>query len=488
MTATKNKSTTRLNIDALETRDMMSVSSVLTGGGVMTVYTNNLDTSVVVENAGAGMVRVRDVGTGSSWVRSGISRVDFVGGNGNDRFVNNVNSLATRAWGQGGNDYLEGYNAVDVFVGGNGNDTLVGYGGNDQMWGGSGNDTLRGMTGDDTLVGDAGNDHIDGGAGTDRMWGGIGNDVMIAIDNATTDVVQGDAGSDALWVDANRTLYFTTLDSTPGLEAGDRLQAVRSFANGADRTLNGDNIADPTAMAGSVQKRFSGPLFSASGPRLSDIDQGGLGDCWLLAGLGAIALDNPTAIRQNVVDFGDGTYGVRLGSQFYRVDGDLPAASLASANPSYAGLGAEGSLWAAIVEKAYAHYRTGANTYASLEGGWSVEVNRAFGAAATTNNTISSYSSATALGNAMYSAWLGYNAVTIGFTGIPGGNPGIIDDHMYTVVSFTRNAAGNVTHVTLRNPWGWDGVNFDANSNDALVTIPVGTLYASVGRVNWGRV
>ena len=27
-------------------------------------------------------------------------------------------------------------------------------------------------------------------------------------------------------------------------------------------------------------------------------------------------------------------------------------------------------MWVAVVEKAYAHYRTGANSYASLSGGW----------------------------------------------------------------------------------------------------------------------
>jgi hypothetical protein len=208
----------------------------------------------------------------------------------------------------------------------------------------------------------------------------------------------------------------------------------------------------------------------------------------MLAGLGAIALDNPTAIRQNVVDFGDGTYGVRLGSSFYRVDGDLPAGSLASSDTSYAHLGAEGSLWAAIVEKAYAHYRTGANSYASLEGGWAVEVNRAFGTTSAVDRSISSFGSATALGNAMYNAWAGYNAVTIGFTGIPAGTQGLIDSHMYTVMSFTRDASGNVTHVTLRNPWGYDGVNFDSNPSDGLVTVSVQTLFSITGRVNWGRV
>ena len=168
MSATKNKTTTRLGIDTLETRDMMSVSSVVTGGGVVTVYANNYDTSVVVSNISGG-IQIRDNTTGAVWNRYGISRVDFVGGNGNDRFVNNVSTLATRAWGQGGNDYLEGYNAVDIFVGGDGNDTLVGYGGNDQMWGGSGNDVLKGMEGNDTLVGDDGADILNGGNGADHM-------------------------------------------------------------------------------------------------------------------------------------------------------------------------------------------------------------------------------------------------------------------------------------------------------------------------------
>jgi hypothetical protein len=488
VTASKPKSTTRLGIDTLEDRDMMSVSSVVTGGGVMTVYANSLDTSVVVQSAANGGIQVRDTVTGATWTRYGISRVDFVGGAGNDRFINNVSTLATRAWGYGGNDYLEGYNAIDQFIGGYGNDTLVGYGGNDVMWGEAGNDTLRGMSGNDQLIGGDGNDLLNGGDGADYMWGGNGNDILIAIDNTTGDTAEGNAGNDALWVDSNSSWFFTTRDATPWLDAGDKLQAVRSFANGADRTLNGDSIADPTLKAGSVYKRFSGPLFSASGPRLNDIRQGGLGDCWLLAGMGAIALDSPNTLRQNVVDFGDGTYGVRLGNSFYRVDGDLPASSLSSTNTSYASLGAENSLWAAIVEKAYAHYRSGANSYASLEGGWSVEVNRAFGTTSAVDRSISSFGNATALGNAMYNAWAGYQAVTIGFTGIPAGTQGLIDYHMYTVVSFTRDAGGNVTHVTLRNPWGVDGVNYDSNSSDGLVRISVQTLFSITGRVNWGRV
>ena len=55
--------------------------------------------------------------------------------------------------------------------------------------------------------------------------------------------------------------------------------------------------------------------------------------------------------------------------------------------------------------------------------------------------------------------------------GIPAGTS-LVGYHMYTVVSFTRDAAGQITHVTLRNPWGYDGgTPSDSNPNDGLVTV-----------------
>jgi len=49
-------------------------------------------------------------------------------------------------------------------------------------------------------------------------------------------------------------------------------------------------------------------------------------------------------------------------------------------------------------------------------------------------------------------------------------------------------AAGQITAVALRNPWGVDGIDADSNPDDGLMTISINTLYACIGRVNWGRV
>ncbi len=174
------------------------------------------------------------------------------------------------------------------------------------------------------LSGGAGNDILNGRNGADTLLGGNGDDVLIAIDNGTSDYIQSGGGSDAIWVD----LTGSSSDAMSGNSSVDRIQAVSSFANGADRTLNGDRIADPNGrivdtngnVSGSLTRAFSNnPLFPSTGPSANDVRQGACGDCYLLAELGAIAQDSPSTLRQNIVDFNDGTYGMRLGNSFYRV-------------------------------------------------------------------------------------------------------------------------------------------------------------------------
>lgn len=477
--------TVKLAPDHLENRELPAVATAVVTGTILTLYADDAGAAVVVESV-AGGVRVREMGTHTTWTRALITEVRFVGGAGHDRFINTVATLPTKAWGKGGSDYFQGSGAEDIFFGGIGHDTLMGDGGNDALFGDAGHDTLLGNDGDDHLLGGDGNDLLNGGAGADQLAGGNGDDVLIAIDDGTTDFVQGNVGRNAYWLDANPAARDGL--ARPG--SHDQVQWVTRFANGADRTLDGDSVADPELGPGLVYKRFTGPLFAPTGPSHTDPRQGDVGDCWLLAALGAIAMDSPITLRHNVVDFGDGTYGVRLGKNFYRVDADLPAASPNSTDTAYAALGADRSLWVAIVEKAYAHYRTAngiTNSYTALNGGWSIEVNRAFGAVAARDQSIGGYPSAAALAAAMYNAWSSYKAVTIGFTTTAPNAP-LINAHMYQVLSFVKNPAGQITAVKLRNPWGRDGLDTDSNPHDGLVTVSINALYACRGRVNWGRV
>lgn len=484
-----------LRLENLENRINQAVAQVWFSGNMLVFKTDNNATDLTISNSGSN-VKVTEGGSNRTWQygASGVGSVQMQGGNGNDRFVNNISKLPVSFYGNGGNDYLEGYDAKDYLSGGDGNDTIKGYGGDDTIFGGAGNDTLLGMSGDDQIVGEGGNDHLNGRDGTDKLWGGDGDDVLINVDNGTSDYAEGGAGRDTYWVDQNASLR----DQIFGAMAEDKIQSVVRFSNSADKTLDGDRIADPKALrSGETYKTFAGkPLFAADGPNMNDVDQGSLGDCYLLAGLSAIAMDNKMALQQNVVDFDDGTYGVRFGDSFYRVDNDLVVSSSSSTTPAYAGITRVGnssvqSMWVAVVEKAWAHYRTGGNSFASIEGGWSIEVNKAFGSTISGEKSIQSYTSATALANDLYDRWNTYQAVTIGFTGVKSGGTqpaNLVLGHMYTVARFNRNSSGTVTSVVLRNPWGTDGGSGSDGANDGYVTLTPTQLMNLVGRVNWGRV
>lgn len=475
-------------VEEMEQRQLLSISSIALSGKNLLIQANNTASNVEVRTSGTN-IQVYDSTINKTWTyaATSVTSLEFRGGSAADKFVDSVVNLALKAYGNGGNDFLQGNSGADYLDGGDGNDSLVGNDGNDTLYGGAGNDTLLGGAGNDTLYGDDGDDHLNGGAGNDRLYGGNGNDVLIVIDGTTTDTADGGAGDDVIWVDRSGPVN----DAVAGVTSTDKVQYVASFTNGADKTLNGDRIADPTVKSGIAYRTVSNnPLFASAGPKASDIRQGYLGDCWLLAGLSAFADQESQVLRQNIVDFDDGTYGVCLGGKFYRVDNDLPVYANTS-TLSYAALGAENSMWVAVVEKAFAMYRTGANSYASIEGGWGVEVNRAFGSTTAGGANMQNYANATALVNDLYTKWSTSQVVTIGFLGLKSGASGVplVMGHMYTVMSVIKNTAGAVTGVVVRNPWGVDGGgNRDSNPNDGLVTVTPTQLFSCYGAVNWGRV
>ncbi len=115
----------------------------------------------------------------------------------------------------------------------------------------------------------------------------------------------------------------------------------------------------------------------AFGPQITDINQGSLGDCCLLASLGAIALYDPQLIRDMFVDNGNGTFGVRffVGGQpvYVTVNRYLPIFD-GTANSN---INKSANIWVAMIEKAYAQLNEqrsighdGANAFFGISGGW----------------------------------------------------------------------------------------------------------------------
>ncbi len=242
--------------------------------------------------------------------------------------------------------------------------------------------------------------------------------------------------------------------ATPATEAG----AATVFSS---------TLVDPatTKAAITYDNYADHPLFGTNGPTADDVSQGYLGDCYFLASLSAVAKVDPMEIRQTVADLGDGTYAVHFHRDskdvYVRVNADLP--SWSQGNLAYANFGANGSLWVAVIEKAYALFRGSTASYGSIESGWMSEAFDALGLDSSSVFTTRSLTS-------QIDRFLKQGkAVTYATENVPA-NSGLISDHAYSVDHVVRNLRGHITAVVLRNPWGVDGAGSDG-VDDGYVTV-----------------
>ena len=384
----------------------------------------------------------------------------------NQTFTGTFNSLKIK--GDAGNDKI----IVDASV------TLPVY-----VYGDAGNDTLGGGSCDDFLYGGAGNDSLIGNAGRDNL---------IDVGGGSADTLVGGTGEDFFWLDSNTTEKITDADSYENATSVDRIAAFETekFVTGATKSvavskeLSGQRIRDPDLSSTSfAYKAFSNiPLFSSSGPSRNDVAQGQIGDCFYLSTLAATAGTKPDAIRDSITDLGDGTYAVRFKtstglSKFYRVDNDLPVYKNSS-TLAYARLGAESSVWVAVAEKAYAHFRRSQSTYNSINGGWMGEAFTTLGL-----NSQSSLWKNQATSGDDYLNWVqqqldaGYT-VTMGVINPPG-QLNLIGGHAYTVVGVQTNDDGTRSLI-VRNPWGVDGYRTTDGAQDGYVTLSAADAFSGI--------
>jgi hypothetical protein len=303
----------------------------------------------------------------------------------------------------------------------------------------------------------------DAGMDSAYLYAGSGNDTLIAIGGGT-DAIYGGSGVDSIWADSADTLVNTTAAET----TAQSIHVISAFSQptaGANITLQVDGQALPQPAGGGYTSYYvNNPLF-AGAPQYNDIMQGGLDDCYFLAGLSALAQNDPGLVQQSIVALGDGSYAVRFYSgstpTYWRVDAQLPGSgdslSYAKVSPI------NGSLWAPLLEKAFAEFRSGQNSYGSLGSGWMHEAYTAV-TGASYSTTYTAGASADALAQSMASALAANHAVTAGsVSSQPGGSP-IVGNHAYNVTSVTNT--NGTWYVTVFNPWG-----IYSTGNGGLVTM-----------------
>jgi Calpain family cysteine protease len=258
---------------------------------------------------------------------------------------------------------------------------------------------------------------------------------------------------------SNVSAWIDTTDTFNGQGAAHR---IATLAGNVAKTT-GTALANPTD-AGRTMKT-TGSLWG-TGPVVSDANQGAIGDCYFVSSLAAFASIKPSTLAESAVDMGDGTYIVqfiRAGAPvFVRVSNDISTST--GTTYRFARPGTSGSVWAPIMEKAFAYFRSGVNTYASISGGWMGEVYTALGVASSTF-WMSGMTEST-LFSTVSSALSSGKPVTFGTTATP---PNLVGSHAYTLISATRDSNG-IARYMVRNPWGVSGTSIESSTGYATLT------------------
>jgi len=246
-------------------------------------------------------------------------------------------------------------------------------------------------------------------------------------------------------------------------------QPLGNLSAGSSTTILHDLVdkwflgTDHPAVTGTgiTYRTVAGSLF-VNGPSYTDMFQGNLGDCYLIATLGALAKSNPSVIENMIIPNGDNTWTVR----FYESDGAPDYVTVDRALPTngygylvYAGwcfqaTNSQNELWIPLVEKAYAEWNetgqeggAGTNSYSSIESGNPAAVyDQVLG------NQSAVYLPTTDPTNlvepALINAITANKPVTAGTYDDPGN--GLVGSHAYTVIGY--DSASDT--FLLYNPWG----------------------------------
>lgn len=180
-------------------------------------------------------------------------------------------------------------------------------------------------------------------------------------------------------------------------------------------------------------------------PVFGDVDQGNLGDSWLLASLAAVAHAQPAELVRRVQRIGAASFNVRLGEEEIRVKAEFSNEGYASPTPN----GQKDTLWVALVEKAFALRES--MSYQNLEGGNPGRALDALTGARSKKTSISELTKADALYKALREGKSATRAMVLRTRPQNVASP-LHPEHNYAVLDVFERGKSRI--VKIYNPWG----------------------------------
>ena len=313
-----------LRFEGLEERRLLSANQIQFDDATSSILIHGSEVSdiatVSVDSTGDVRVQLQtaDGYYNTTFPGAAVTSVRFFGGNGDDTLWNYSN-VPSQAWGDAGNDKLNGSPGYDLLVGGSGDDQLDGE---------EGDDDLRGELGNDLIQGRAGNDLLAGGAGDDELLGGTGNDQLKGLDG--NDKLRGEEGDDGLWGNGGNDELIGALgnDYLNGGDGDDTLRGEigndRLYGYGGNDLLFGWNGNDEL-VGGAGNDRLYGGLDNdrlhgedgadeifgeegndqLAGNNGNDSLSGGIGDDFIAGGFGNDHLDGAEGNDELIGEEGD---------------------------------------------------------------------------------------------------------------------------------------------------------------------------------------
>lgn len=184
----------------------------------------------------------------------------------------------------------------------------------------------------------------------------------------------------------------------------------------------------------------------------TDINQGDIGDCWVLSGLGAIAMANPSLLESHIRTNSNGTYTVTLYQNGKPVEitvtDTVPENTTPGFDYPYAHDLNGNDKWSIIYEKAYAEISNG---YGNTEGGYG-DISMSTLTGQPGHRTSPGQTSLSEI-QTMRSQGYAFTAGTNGGSPEIQDNNKIVTSHEYMV----RSVDTAHQTITLLNPWGQEG-------------------------------